>query len=154
MVDEYGLVSRCLIPLSRQIRSNRAGRAPAEPGREHLAVAGEDLGGDPVPGQRLFERLADRPGGGPHDRLGADHEPGMVIDPGHDLHFGAVREEHPAHHVHLPQVHRPRPLPPPVILPRRRLLVPKISSAQVEVATGFSGSRASWLLCDGLFAAA
>jgi len=34
------------------------------------------------------------------------------------------------------------------------LPVPKISSAQVGVATGFGGSRASRLLCGGLFAAA
>jgi hypothetical protein len=41
----------------------------------------------------------------------------MIIDPGHDLDLGTAGQEDPAHHVHLPQVHRPRPLPPPVILP-------------------------------------
>jgi len=41
----------------------------------------------------------------------------MIIDPGHDLDLRTVREEDPAHHVHLPQVHRPRPFPAPVVLP-------------------------------------
>ena len=36
-------------------------------------------------------------------------EPGMVIDPSRDLDLGATGQEHPAHHVHLPQARRPRP---------------------------------------------
>ncbi len=43
---------------------------------------------------------------------GADHEPGVVVDPGEDLGPGAVGEQHPAHDVHLPQLHRPAAFPP------------------------------------------
>lgn len=39
MVGEYGAVSRCVIPLSWQTRSNSAGPGPRpEPRREHFAV--------------------------------------------------------------------------------------------------------------------
>ena len=43
------------------------------------------------------------------------HEPRMVIDPRHDRRLLAVCEHHPAHHVHLPQLHRPAALPAPVV---------------------------------------
>jgi hypothetical protein len=39
------------------------------------------------------------------------------IDAGHDLDLEAAAQVHPAHHIHLPQLHRSRPLPAPVILP-------------------------------------
>ncbi len=41
----------------------------------------------------------------------------MIIDAGHHLDLQAVREMDAAHDIHLPQLHRPAPLPPPVILP-------------------------------------
>ena len=70
-----------------------------------------------MPGQRRTQRVAHRPGRRPRHHRRAHHEPGVVIDPGHHLHLGAVGQEHPAHHVHLPQLHRPAPLPPPVVRP-------------------------------------
>ena len=42
--------------------------------------------------------------------------PGVVVDPGDRLQFGAVFQQHPAHHVHLPQLHRPGTLPALVVL--------------------------------------
>jgi hypothetical protein len=41
----------------------------------------------------------------------------MVIDPGDDLAFAAVSQEQAGRHVQLPQLHRSRALPPPVLLP-------------------------------------
>ena len=48
----------------------------------------------------------------------------MVIDPGHNLDFLAAGQEHPAHHVHLPQRHGSTALPPAVILPPPAPLAP------------------------------
>ena len=87
-----------------------------EPAGEHLAVVGQDFLGDPVGAHRIHERQAHRPGSSPHDRLGEDAEPGMIIDPGHDLDLGAADEERAGGHVQLPQLHRGGPFPPPVIL--------------------------------------
>ncbi|MGA2037116.1 MAG: hypothetical protein ABSH04_05985, partial [Acidimicrobiales bacterium] len=36
---------------------------------------------------------------------------GVVVDAGEDLALGAVVQEDPADHVHLPQLHGPAPLP-------------------------------------------
>ena len=66
-------------------------------------MAGHGLGEDP----------ADRPGGGATDHPGSDAEPGMVVDPGHQLGLAAVGQLQAAHDVHLPQLHRPFPLPAP-----------------------------------------
>ena len=88
-----------------------------EPAGEHGAVIGEYLLGHPVDGHRLHESPADRPGGGPPHRGGDDAVPGMVIDPGHDLHLGSVGEKSAGGHVQLPQLHRHRPFPPHVVLP-------------------------------------
>ena len=101
------------MPFSRQIRSNSTstGCGP-KPAGEDLAVVGEDLVGDAVAAQRLGEDRADGLGGRPSDQTGSDAEPAVVIDAGDDL---AARspscEQHPAHHVHLPQLHRTLPLP-------------------------------------------
>jgi hypothetical protein len=71
----------------------------------------------PVPGQRLGQGLAYRTGCRPGDDPGAHNAPGMIIDPGHHLDLQAPGQVNAAHHVHLPQLHRPPPLPPAVILP-------------------------------------
>ncbi len=52
-----------------------------------------------------------RPAGGPGHHPGAHHEPGVVVDTGQDLALLIVGEEHPTHHVHLPQLHGPPALP-------------------------------------------
>ncbi len=98
------------------VEHHRPGTRP-EACREDLAVVRENLLGHPVPGQRLRQGLAYRACCRPRHDLGADDEPRVVIDPGHDLHLDAIGQVHPAHHVHLPQLHRPAPLPPAVILP-------------------------------------
>ena len=67
--------------------------------------------------QRLDQSGDHRPGGRPGDHLRAHHEPGMVIDAGDQLHLPAIPQIRAAHHIHLPQLHRPAALPPPVILP-------------------------------------
>jgi hypothetical protein len=36
----------------------------------------------------------------------------VVVDPGHDLALRGVVEQDTAHHVHLPELHGPLPLPP------------------------------------------
>jgi hypothetical protein len=98
------------------IKAHRS-RAQPEPGCEHLAVVSQDLLRHPVLAQRRGQRVTHRPGRGPADDLGADHEPGVVIDPGDHLHLAAIAEVDTAHHVHLPQLHRPAPLPPPEVRP-------------------------------------
>jgi hypothetical protein len=106
-------------------------RATAETAREDLAVVSEDLAGHSMLAQRLREGLADRPCRGAQDDLGADDEPGMVIDPGHDLDLRAIREVDAAHHIHLPQLHRPAALPPAVILPPAPAL-PRLDQAMAD----------------------
>ncbi len=93
----------------------RARTVRPETTREDLPVVGQDLLRDPVPGQRLRQRLAHRPRRGPGHHPRAHHEPGVVIDPGHHLHLDPIGQVHPTHHVHLPQLHRPAPLPPPIV---------------------------------------
>ena len=87
-----------------------------EPAGEHLAVVCQHLLGHPVGAHRLHERQAHRAGGRPPDRLGYGAEPGMVIDPGDDLHLGAVGQECAGGHVQLPQLHRSATFPAPVVL--------------------------------------
>ena len=118
VVGEYGLVEQVLNPVisADPVEHDRA-RPAAEPRGEHLAVIGQDLLRHPMAAQRPGQRQAHRPGRGPQHHLRAHDEPGVVIDAGHDLDLGAAGQVHPAHHVHLPQLHRPAPLPAPVILP-------------------------------------
>ncbi len=87
----------------------------AEPPGEDLAVVGEDLVGDPVAAQGFGESLAHRPGRGPQDELGRDAEAGVVVEAGDHLELGAVREHHPTHHVHLPELHRAGAFPTPIV---------------------------------------
>jgi hypothetical protein len=61
--------------------------------------------------------------GRPLDHRHHDAEPGMIIDPGHDLRLphhpsGDVDKPHPADDVDLPQLHRTRRFPPHEGLPR------------------------------------
>jgi hypothetical protein len=93
----------------------RAGSTEA-PG-ELFPVVGQQFCGNPVAFEGVRERGADRPAGRPEDDAAADDEPGMIIDPGHDLDFGAVDQEHAADDVHLPQLHRRRPFPAAVVRP-------------------------------------
>ena len=93
------------------------GRVRAEPAGEHLAIVSEDLVREPVLLQGGDKDLADAAGIGPLDQPSHDAEPRMVIDAGHDLQLAAIGEPDPAHHVQLPQLHRPVPLPPPVVRP-------------------------------------
>ncbi len=77
--------------------------------------------------------------------LARHHEPGMVIDtrtrsspPRLPV---ADRQAHPAHDVHLPQLHRPGPLPPAIVLPatppRLRLTRPwRIRQRSTDVRPG------------------
>ncbi len=61
---------------------------------------------------RLREMRAHRPTGRAQHQPPAHHEPRVVVDTGQHLRLPAVRQQHPADHVHLPQLHRPAPLPP------------------------------------------
>jgi hypothetical protein len=88
-----------------------------EPAGEHLPLnVGQHLLGHPVDAHRICERQAHRTGSSPHDRLGEHAEPGMIIDPGHDLHLGAVDEKRAGGHIQLPQLHRSAAFPAAVIL--------------------------------------
>ena len=91
------------------------GRVGAEPAGEHLAVVGQQLLGAAVAGQGGGEDPADAAGVGPLDQPGGDAEPGVVVDPGHGLELAAVGQPDPTHDVQLPQLHRPGPLPAPVV---------------------------------------
>ena len=115
------------MPLSRQIRSNRTLRGVGpEPSGEHLAVVGQDLIGDPPAaeggGEDLADRFRDRPAHEPCRHA----EPAVVVDPGEDLQLGAVVEEHPSHHVHLPHLHGTLPLEAAV------LVSPPTSAAELD----------------------
>jgi hypothetical protein len=48
------------------------------------------------------ERTADGAGRSPADHGGDHAEPGVIIDPGDQLQFRAIGQEHPAGDVHLP----------------------------------------------------
>jgi hypothetical protein len=90
---------------------------PTKAGGELLAVVGEDLLGHPEPPQRARERQAHRPPRGPSRDLRDDAVAGVVIDPGDDLGLGAVGQPGSIDDVQLPQRHRRRALPAPVVLP-------------------------------------
>jgi hypothetical protein len=86
-------------------------RLRAEAAGEDLAVVGEDLVRDPVTVQRLGQDRADGLGGRPPDQAGSDAEPAVIIHARDDLQLARIIEEHPSHHVHLPQLHRTLTLP-------------------------------------------
>jgi hypothetical protein len=89
----------------------------AEPGGELLPVVRENLVGDAVGDHGLDEGPAHRPPRGLGHDLGDHSEPRVVVDLGDQLEFPAVGEEHRAHDVELPQLHRHRPFPPLIVLP-------------------------------------
>jgi hypothetical protein len=95
--------------------STLAGLRPSLPG-EDLAVAGEDLLGDAVGVEGLDERIAHRTCGCPCDYLGDDTEARMVVDARDDREGETTGELDVAHHVDLPQLHRPGPLPALVVV--------------------------------------
>ncbi len=63
--------------------------------------------------QRITRRTSRRPS----NDVGGDAEPRVVIDTGHDLGLRTIGELHTTNDVHLPQLHRPRPLPTLVVRP-------------------------------------
>ena len=113
VVGERTPVWRCEIPFSRQIRSNSTstGWGPNRPVKT-LPFVGQDLIGDPVASERLREHGTHGLGDRSRDQAGGHAEPAVVIDAGDDLELGAVVQLDPAHHVHLPQLHRALALPP------------------------------------------
>jgi hypothetical protein len=98
-------------PVEQDLMS-RAGGTPTE----HATVVGEHALGNPVGAKGLGEGLADRAGGGPWHRVSEDAEPGVVVEPGQDLHGRAAFQAR-LHDVELPQLHRAGPLPPEVVRP-------------------------------------
>jgi len=66
----------------------------------------QDLLGVTIGGQRGTQPIADRPSALGGHQPGAHAHPGMVIDPGQRLGRRAIRQWKPAHHIHLPQLHR------------------------------------------------
>lgn len=57
--------------------------------------------------QRLHQRIADRLGGGPHDKAGADAEPRVIVDPGdREELLGSVAQEYLTRDIHLPRLQR------------------------------------------------
>jgi hypothetical protein len=103
VVGERGLVSRPVIPFSRQIRSNITSTGCGRVWRpvNCLPVVGQHLGRDPVAAQRSGERLADRPPRLHHQHRG-DDEPGVVVDPGQQLGGATIGQRDPADDVELP----------------------------------------------------
>ena len=114
VVGERGWVSRWMIPLSRQIRSNST--SPPLPKRSVNCLPSSDknLVRDAELAQRRGEGQADRSSGAPGHHRGDHAIPGMIIDPGHDLGLGPVSQERPADDVQLPQRHRLIAFPPQI----------------------------------------
>jgi hypothetical protein len=119
VVGDAGRVSRWVVPFSRQIRSNNttAGRGLMNRPVKHGAVIRQHLLRHPIDTHGVQERLTDRPRGGAQDCPGDDAVPGMITDPGDDLHFRAGNQERAGRHVQLPQLHLHRAFPPLVVLP-------------------------------------
>jgi len=82
---------------------------------EHLAVVGQDLLRRPVAADRGQQRVTGRSRSRARHHLRGHDEPGMIVDALHDLRLRPVRKADTADDVHLPQLHRPRPLPPLVV---------------------------------------
>jgi hypothetical protein len=118
VVGERGLVSRWVMPFSRQIRSNSTSAGRGLPNRpvNCLPLSESTSPGHPVAAHRFHERQPNRPcGGAQHD--GSDHAvPGMLIDPGDHLALTAAGQEQAGTHIQLPQLHRRRTFPPNVLI--------------------------------------
>jgi hypothetical protein len=87
----------------------------AGPAGEDLAVVGQQLLRAAVAVQGGGKDTAHAAGVGPLDQAGGHTEPGVIVDPGHGLELAAVGQPDPTHDVQLPQLHRPGPLPAPVV---------------------------------------
>jgi hypothetical protein len=106
-------VSRWVVPFSRQIRSNSTSAGRGLPNRpvNCSGVAGQHLVRHAVAAQRGGERRAHRPAGRPLDQGGDHAVAGVVVQAADQLELAAVGQLDVAHHVQLPQLHRPLPLP-------------------------------------------
>jgi hypothetical protein len=82
-----------------------------KPTGEDLAVVSQDLLGHAVAIHRGREVRAHGPAGRPQHQPGADHEAGVVVDPGQDFGLLATFEQDASHDVHLPQLHGTATLP-------------------------------------------
>ena len=80
-------------------------------------IFGQQLVRDPEPAQRIDQCQTDGSALRARNYRGDHRVAGVVVDPGDDLDLGAVGEHDPADDVHLPQFHRPVPLPTLVVLP-------------------------------------
>ena len=73
----------------------------------------------------------------------------MVIDPGHDLHFGAAGDKGAGGHIQLPQLHRSAAFPAAVILapapPRLRLDQAAADQRPVDAGAGHLVATAAHL---------
>ena len=87
-------------------------RRVEEPAGEHLAVVGQDLFWHPVGLQRGDQPVTDRLRPLSRHQPRRHAEPGVVIDTGQRLGPRPVGQRETADHIHLPQLHRRRPLPP------------------------------------------
>ncbi len=93
-------------------------RAVAEAAGEHLAVVGEDLVRHAMASAALGQGVAHRAGRGPGHHPSADTQKREWSSmPVTIFASRAVGQTHAAHHVHLPQLHRPGPLPALVVAP-------------------------------------
>jgi hypothetical protein len=64
---------------------------------------------------RLSQRVAHRPGGGAAHHRRRHTKPRVVIDTSDDARLPAVGEQHTTDDIHLPELHRPGPLPALVV---------------------------------------
>ena len=80
--------------------------------------------------------------------LARDAEAGVVVDARHQLELGAVREIHPAHDVHLPELHGPGAFPATIVGPLAPagLVGDEAVPDQAAVDGGAGGDRRETLL--------
>lgn len=102
---------------------------------EDLAVVGEHFLRSSVAGQRVGKDVTDRSRGGSLDEPDGDAEPGVVVDPGHRLELSAVGEQHAAHDVELPELHRRR-APPATVGPPARPATLGADKSEPDQRTG------------------
>lgn len=98
-------------PVKQHLTSPRA-----EAAGEHLAVVRQDLRRHPMTAHRQRERITRRTSCRPSNDVRRDAEPRVIINTRDDLRLAAVDEADATNDVHLPQLHRPRPLPTPIVV--------------------------------------
>ncbi len=91
----------------RDLGWHRLGEAAGE----LFAVVGQHFRRHSIGGHGLGEGGAYRAAGRLGDHLGDHDEPGVVVDAGDQLALAPAGQEHPAHDVQLPQLHRGIALP-------------------------------------------